>query len=194
VKTTSYEWPSEREFTTWSGFPFSVLNPIHLRVAPSDQASDLKAKPFGQEEFLTSVAPLILRLALAVTILSAVAEPFGIWDPLGATNVAWGDWPHFVAYTAKVNRFLPEVFAPALAVTVTGAEGLLGLALILGIFPRPTAWASAALLGLFAVAMTLSLGIKASLNYSVFADAAAAFVLGAWPVAARSKSAPPRRR
>jgi hypothetical protein len=70
----------------------------------------------------------------------------------------------------------------------------LGLALILGIFPRPVAWASAALLGLFAVAMTLSLGIKAPLNYSVFADAAAAFVLGAWPVAARSKSAPPRRR
>jgi putative oxidoreductase len=144
------------------------------QFASSDQASDLKAKPFGQEEFLTSVAPLILRLALAVTILSAVADRFGVWGPPGATNVAWGDWPHFVAYTAKVNRFLPEVFAPALAVTATGAEGLLGLALILGIFPRPVAWASAALLGLFAVAMTLSLGIKAPLNYSVFADAAAA--------------------
>jgi hypothetical protein len=44
------------------------------QFASSDQASDLKAKPFGREEFLTSVAPLILRLALAVTILSAVAD------------------------------------------------------------------------------------------------------------------------
>jgi hypothetical protein len=82
------------------------------------------------------------------------------------------------------------MFAPALAVTATGAEGLLGLALILGVFPRRVAWASAALLGLFAVAMTLSFGIKAPLNYSVFADAAAAFLLGVWRVAARSKSAP----
>jgi putative oxidoreductase len=111
-------------------------------------------------------------------------------DQVSDSNVAWGDWPHFVVYTAKVNRFLPGMFAPVLAVTATGAEGLLGLALILGVFPRPVAWASAALLGLFAVAMTLSFGIKAPLNYSVFADAAAAFLLGVWPVAARSKSAP----
>ncbi len=168
-------------------------DPSH-RIAPSDQALGSKAKPLGREGFLTSVAPLILRWALAVTILSAVADRFGLWGPPGTTNVAWGDWPHFVAYTAKVNGFLPAVFAPALAVIATGAEGLLGLALILGVFPRPVAWASAALLGLFAVAMTLSFGIKAPLNYSVFVDAAAAFVLGAWPVATRSKSAPARRR
>jgi putative oxidoreductase len=161
---------------------------------PPDEVPASKTKPFGREEFLTGVAPLILRWALAVTILSAVADRFGIWGPPGATNVAWGDWPHFVAYTAKVNRFLPGVFAPALAVTATGAEGLLGVALILGVFPRPVAWASAALLGLFAVAMTLSFGIKAPLNDSVFVDAAAAFVLGAWPTAARSKSAPSRKR
>ena len=71
--------------------------------APSDQASASKAKPFGGEEFLTSVAPLILRWALAVTILSAVADRFGIWGPPGATNVAWGDWAHFVAYTPWWN-------------------------------------------------------------------------------------------
>jgi hypothetical protein len=41
------------------------------QIAPSDQVSDSKAMPFGREEFLTSVAPLILRWALAVTILSA---------------------------------------------------------------------------------------------------------------------------
>jgi putative oxidoreductase len=150
---------------------------------------DSKAKSFGREEFLTSMAPLILRWALAVTILSAVADRFGLCGPPGAANVAWGDWPHFVAYTAQVNRFLPGVVAPALAVAATGAEGLLGLALILGVFPRPVAWVSAALLGLFAVAMTLSFGIKAPLNYSVFVGSAAAVVLGAWPVARSNKSA-----
>jgi hypothetical protein len=42
------------------------------RIAPSDQVSDSKAMPFGREEFLTSVAPLILRWAVAVTILSGL--------------------------------------------------------------------------------------------------------------------------
>ena len=37
------------------------------------------------------------------------------------------------------------------------------------------------LLALFAGAMTLSFGIKAPLNYSVFVDAAAALMLSAWP-------------
>ncbi|HZC36433.1 MAG TPA: hypothetical protein VE242_12505 [Chthoniobacterales bacterium] len=49
------------------------------------------------------------------------------------------------------------------------------MALILGVFPRPVAWASAVLLGLFAVAMTLSFRFKAPLNYSVFVSA-----LGPW--------------
>ena len=65
----------------------------------------------------------------------------------------------------------------------TVAEALLGVALILGVFRRPVAWASAIVLALFAGAMTLSFGIKAPHNYSVFADVAAAFALGAWPAA-----------
>jgi uncharacterized membrane protein YphA (DoxX/SURF4 family) len=69
-----------------------------------------------------------------------------------------------------------------LAVSATAAEALLGIALIVGVFPRTVAWASALLLALFASAMTLSLGIKAPLNYSVLVDVAAAFALSAWPV------------
>jgi hypothetical protein len=59
--------------------------------APSKRGSSSKAKPFGRKQFLTSVAQLILRWALAVTILSAVADRFGLWGPSGTTNVAWGD-------------------------------------------------------------------------------------------------------
>jgi uncharacterized membrane protein YphA (DoxX/SURF4 family) len=102
------------------------------------------------------IAPVLLRLALGVTFLSAVADRFGIWGPPGAASVAWGDWTHFVAYTAKVNSFLPSALAPTLAIIATAAEVVLGITLILGIFQRPVAFASAALCALFAGAMTLS--------------------------------------
>ena len=133
------------------------------------------------------VAPLILRLALGLTLLSAVADRFGIWGPPGGATVAWGDWTHFVAYTAKVNGFLPSSLAPALAIIATAAETLLGIALILGLFRRPVAFASALLFALFAGAMTLSFGVKAPLNFSVFVDFAAALILGVWPDAAKSQ-------
>ena len=60
----------------------------------------------------------------------------------------------------------------------TLAELSFGFALILGVWLREAAYGSAVLLGLFALAMTFSLGIKAPLNYSVFVDAGAAWLLG----------------
>jgi hypothetical protein len=96
--------------------------------SPSN-SSESQAKKFVREEFLARLAPWVLRWALALTILSAVADRFGIWGPPGSANVSWGDWAHFVAYTAKVNSFLPGAVAPALAVMATVAEVLLGVAL-----------------------------------------------------------------
>ena len=114
-------------------------------------------------------------------MLSAVADRFGWWGAPGTANVSWGDWTHFVAYTAKVNGFLPTGAAPMLAVIATVAETILGAALIAGVFRRSVALASALLFASFAGAMTLSFGIKSPLNFSVFADAAAALLLAAWP-------------
>jgi uncharacterized membrane protein YphA (DoxX/SURF4 family) len=110
-----------------------------------------------------------------------VADRFGLWGPPGADNISWGNWSHFVAYTAQVNSFLPAAVAPALAVVATVAELALGLALLLGVWPRLVAWATCGLLTLFAVAMTFSFGAKAPLNFSVFVAAAAALLLAAWP-------------
>src|SRR6516162_7392269 len=146
-----------------------------------NSSAEGRANVLAGQGFCARVAPLLLRLALAVTFLSAVADRFGMWGPPGTSGVSWGDWSQFVAYTAKVNSFLPAVLAPTLAVIATAAELVLGVALILGVFTRPAAWASTILLALFAGAMTLSFGIKAPLNYSVFVDLAAAFALGAWP-------------
>ena len=130
------------------------------RDYPLSTSMNTHLAPSGRLSIANRIAPLLLRLALGVTLLSAVADRFGIWGPPGAATVAWGDWTHFVAYTAKVNSFLPDAFAPVLAIAATAAEALLGINLILGILRRPVAFASAALFALFAGAMTLSLGIK----------------------------------
>jgi uncharacterized membrane protein YphA (DoxX/SURF4 family) len=159
--------------------PFSITVPRRMN-APLDDRTP-KSQTFGLPRFPAWMAPLLLRWALGVTLLSAVTDRFGIWGPPGAANVAWGDWAHFVAYTAKVNSFLPDTLAPTLAVVATAAEILLGIALILGVFCRPVALASALLFAVFAGAMTVSFGVKAPLNFSVFADVAAAFALAVWP-------------
>lgn len=133
------------------------------------------------QQTLIRFAPVALRVVLGVTLLSAVADRFGWWGGPGVANVSWGDWPHFVVYTTKVNGFLPAGAAPMLALIATFAETILGAALIVGVFPRSVAFASALLFAIFAGAMTLSFGIKSPLNFSVFADAAAALLLAAWP-------------
>src|SRR4051794_10610937 len=101
-------------------------------------------------------------------MLSAVADRFGFWGPHGSPHAGWGDWSHFVQYCAQVNSFLPFSFAAPLAVVATGLEILFSLGLITGLYLRICAYGSAALLGLFALAMTASFGIKSPLNYSVF--------------------------
>lgn len=123
------------------------------------------------------VLTLYARLAIATGFLSAVADRFGLWGPAGSAKVAWGNWKNFVAYTAVLNFFLPRWSAPILAVVVTIAETTLGILLILGLWQGVTAAVSAALLCLFALAMSVALGVKAPLDYSVFSAAAAAGLL-----------------
>jgi uncharacterized membrane protein YphA (DoxX/SURF4 family) len=117
-------------------------------------------------------APLYARIALGSAFLSAVAARFGLWRDRGPHPFA-----DFIRYTAEVNAFLPASFAPFLAIAATIAETTLGLALIAGIKPRWTGIASAVLLATFAVAMTISGGIKSALDYSVFSASAAALLL-----------------
>lgn len=117
-------------------------------------------------------APLYARIALGSAFLSAVAARFGLWRDRGPHPFA-----EFIRYTAEVNSFLPASFAPFLAVAATIAETTLGLALIAGFKPRWTGIASAVLLAIFATAMTISGGIKAAFDYSVFSASAAALLL-----------------
>ncbi len=131
-----------------------------------------------QRDHAVQISCIALRIALAAAFLSAVADRFGLWGAPGAANVAWGNWPNFMAYIARLNWFLPAALIPAVAWVATVAETVLGLALLAGIYRRVVALASALLLFLFGIAMTLSLGVKSPLNDSVFSAACGALVLG----------------
>ena len=124
-------------------------------------------------------AQWFLRVALAAGFLSAVADRFGLWGPAGAPNVAWGAWQPFVDYVAKLNWFAPPASIPILAWASTVAEVVLAIGLLIGWQLRWFALAAGLLLLSFAITMTLALGVKAPLDFSVFAAAGGAFLLAA---------------
>ena len=124
-------------------------------------------------------AQWFLRVALAAGFLSAVADRFGLWGPAGAPNVAWGAWQPFVDYVAKLNWFAPPASIPILAWASTVAEVVLAIGLLIGWQLRWFALAAGLLLLSFAMTMTLALGVKAPLDFSVFAAAGGAFLLAA---------------
>lgn len=122
-------------------------------------------------------ATLYLRFALGTGFLSAVADRFGLWGRPGAHLVAWGNFQNFLHYTAQVNPWLPARLIPSAAWIATAGEAAFGIALILGFRTRLAAFASGLLTLVFGLAMVLAIGVKAPLNYSVFAFSAGAFLL-----------------
>jgi uncharacterized membrane protein YphA (DoxX/SURF4 family) len=130
------------------------------------------------ESWVAKVATLYLRLALAVGFLAAVADRFGLWGSPGVRNVAWGDFSHFLAYAAQLNPYLPASWIPAVGWTVTFAESLFGITLLLGFQTRAFALLSGLLLLAFALGMTTGTGVKSAINFSVFSASAGAFLLG----------------
>jgi putative oxidoreductase len=122
---------------------------------------------------LERAAMVYARLALGSAFLSAVAGRFGIWD----RSLDWAHFERFMHRTAEVNAFMPAFTIPFLAWAATVAEISCGVALILGVQLRWVALASAVLLGMFAVAMTVSLGVKPPLDSSVYSASAGALLL-----------------
>jgi putative oxidoreductase len=100
---------------------------------------------------------LFLRIAISVTMLSAVADRFGFWGK----DSAWGNWENFEIYTRKLTFFLPDGLSVFSAYTATFFEILFLL--------------------VFALSMTMALGVKAPLDYSVWVGSAGAFLLAVQP-------------
>jgi len=120
-----------------------------------------------------SYAQVFLRLALAGSMLSAVADRFGYWG----SAAAWGNWSSFEEYTRTLTFFLPPLLSKAGAYVATCGEIVFSIFLVLGYKTRLTAYATTLLLMTFALTMTLALGPKAPLDYSVWTSIGAAFLL-----------------
>lgn len=131
----------------------------------------------------SNFATLYGRLALGAAFLSGIADRFGMYR---GRNVGYGNFEGFVRYTAQVNSFMPASAIPFLAWAATAAEFSLGVLLVIGVWRRPVAIASAVLLVMFGTAMAISFGIKSPLDYSVFSASAAAVLLAVY--------SPPRRK
>jgi uncharacterized membrane protein YphA (DoxX/SURF4 family) len=136
--------------------------------------SGLVSKP---RDLIRRYASLYLRIALGVGFLTSVTDRLGLWGPPGRRNVAWGNLERFTDYTATLNPWAPRAIVPAIVWTVTVAEIILGIALLLGFATRRVAVWSGALLLLFGFGMTIGTGLKSALNASVFSASAAAFAL-----------------
>jgi uncharacterized membrane protein YphA (DoxX/SURF4 family) len=121
------------------------------------------------------IATLFLRLALASGFLSAVASRLNLWGKHSS------GWSNFLTYTANVNSFAPKSIIPAIAVSSTILETVLGILLLFGYKTNYAAWGAAILTLLFAFAMAWSFGLKEPLDYSVFGVSAAAFLLATMP-------------
>ncbi len=128
---------------------------------------------------ITSIGQLWLRLAVSSAFLSAVADRLGFWGKPGSPDVTWGDWEQFLHYSNQVNSFAPEFLREFLARAATALELVLALLLLVGYRIKWAAYGSAVLLALFAIAMTISFGIKSTLDYSVWIGAAGCLLLGA---------------
>jgi putative oxidoreductase len=117
---------------------------------------------------------LYARLALGAAFLSGIADRFGLYT---GRNVGYGNFDGFLRYTAQVNSFMPASTIPFLGWAATVAEFSLGVLLVLGVWRRPVAIATALLLVLFGTAMAISFGVKSPLDYSVFSASSAAVLL-----------------
>ena len=121
---------------------------------------------------LRQIAKLFLRLTVAVSMLSAVADRFGLW---AKELCMWGNMDKFIAYTQTLIPYIPANYVVYLAWTATVLEVLLPICLLLGLKLRWTASLSGLMILTFALAMATSLGIKAAIDYSAFTASAAAF-------------------
>ncbi len=126
-------------------------------------------------------ALIFTRVAIGAGFLSAVADRFGVWGAAGSTNVAWGDFSHYLADTARILPFLPAHSIRTVGWVLTVAQAVLGTALIGGVQTRLAAALSGCLLLFLAVGMTTGTGVKSALDASVYTAAAAAFLLSVYP-------------
>ncbi|HLA56340.1 MAG TPA: DoxX family protein [Flavobacterium sp.] len=124
----------------------------------------------------------LLRLALGIGFLVTVGDRLGFFGPFGTRNVEWGNWDRFIDYTTTMMPFLDRPAVNIMGGIATLAEAIIGVLLIIGFKTRITAIASCILTLIFTLAMTIFLGIKAPINFSVLTVITASLLLSKIPV------------
>ncbi len=122
------------------------------------------------------IPQLLLRIALGMGFLATVSDRLGLL-PSGTRNVEWGNWGSFINYTATLMPFLDRPAVNVMGGIATLLETTIGLLLITGFKTRQAAIASCGLTFVFALAMTVFLGIKAPLNFAVFSTCTGSLLL-----------------
>ena len=147
-----------------------------LTVQP-EPSNTKKNRPMPKNITLKAIASISLRVALATSFLSAVADRFGLWGAPGSPNVAWGSFDSFLEYTSELLWFLPNQLVPVSGWIATVLEVALALGLLIGWRIRWAACSSALLLLSFATTMTISSGVEPAFSYSVWTASASALLL-----------------
>lgn len=139
------------------------------------------------------VVRIALRLSLAAGFLSAVADRFGWWAPLGQGS--WGSMGSFADYAHQLVPFASGWFLTVIVWAATATEVALGVLLLTGWWPKLVGAATCVLLIVFGVAMAVSLGLQSPLSYSVFSAASAAAAYAILSTTSTSHTTePPTRR
>ncbi|UAL46026.1 hypothetical protein K7887_13900 [Sutcliffiella horikoshii] len=115
-----------------------------------------------------------IRIFLGLMYLWVVADRLGILGPVGNLGVVWGNFDHFLEYTATLNPWFPRIVSDILGYFVTFLEVVLGVLLVSGIRLKEAALASLAQLLVFLLSMTFSIGFKEAFDYIVFTVVVAA--------------------
>ena len=103
---------------------------------------------------LRQIAKLFLRLTVASSMLSAVADRFGLWPK---ELCMWGDMDKFIAYTQSLMPYIPADAVPVLAWIATVLEVLLSICLLIGLKLRWTASITGLMILAVAIAMATSM-------------------------------------
>lgn len=143
----------------------------NAQVAATNRAESFCDKPSSMR--WERVGILYARLALGTAFLSAVSSRFGLWDKTFDLK----HFSNFLTYAGQVLSFMPKASIPYLAWSATICETSLGILLILGLWPKWVALASAFLLAMFGTSMAISLGLESPMDYSVYSASSAATLL-----------------
>ncbi len=138
---------------------------------------DLQQEILQNKKVMKNMVTLLLRVALGIGFLSAVADRLGYWGSPGEAGVAWGNWENFIQYTGKLNFGASETTAKALGTMATILEVVFGILLIIGYKVKYIAFLSGILLLIFALSMSINTHLKNVLDSSVFVASFAAFLL-----------------